>query len=42
MKKKIKKVKQKLPKRKVKQKGSGKKCWCGRPAIAGGYCAEHL
>jgi len=39
---KMKNLKNKLAKKKIKQKGSSKKCWCGRPAIAGGYCPEHL
>lgn len=32
----------KLVKRKQRQKGTNKTCWCGRPALASGYCPEHL
>jgi len=32
-----------IKKRKIRDKGKvGKKCWCGRPSVSGGYCAEHL
>jgi hypothetical protein len=40
---KMKNLKNKLAKKKIKTKGSGKKCViCLAPAISNGYCANHL
>ena len=39
---KMKNLKNKIAKKKIKTKGSGKRCWCGKPALRSGYCPDHL
>ena len=39
---KMKNLKNRLSKKKIKQKGGSKRCWCGKPALRSGYCPDHL